>query len=60
MADEFVNIEVNGVPVKARKGEMIIRVTDANGAYVPRFCYHDKLVDRGQLPHVPGRGGEGA
>jgi NADH-quinone oxidoreductase subunit G len=43
MAEEFVNIEVNGVPMKARKGEMIIRVTDANGAYVPRFCYHDKL-----------------
>jgi NADH-quinone oxidoreductase subunit G len=43
MAEEFVNIEVNGVPVKARKGEMIIRVTDANGTYVPRFCYHDKL-----------------
>ncbi len=43
MAEEFVNIEVNGVPVKARKGEMIIRVTDANGVYVPRFCYHDKL-----------------
>ncbi len=43
MAEEFVNIEVNGVPVKARKGEMIIRATDANGIYVPRFCYHDKL-----------------
>src|SRR5665213_1387137 len=43
MAEEFVNIEINGVPVKARKGEMIIRVTDAHGAYVPRFCYHDKL-----------------
>ena len=44
MADEFVNVEVNGVAVKARKGEMIIRVTDAHGAYVPRFCYHDKLT----------------
>jgi NADH-quinone oxidoreductase subunit G len=43
MAEEFVNVEVNGVAVKARKGEMIIRVTDAHGAYVPRFCYHDKL-----------------
>ena len=43
MADDFVNIEVNGVAIKARKGEMIIRVTDAHGAYVPRFCYHDKL-----------------
>src|ERR1700684_1523995 len=43
MADEFVNIEVNGVPMKARKGDMIIRATDAHGAYVPRFCYHEKL-----------------
>jgi len=42
-AEEFVNMEVDGVPVKARKGDMIIRVTDANNAYVPRFCYHDKL-----------------
>jgi NADH-quinone oxidoreductase subunit G len=44
MSEEFVNIEVNGVPMKARKGEMIIRVTDANGVYIPRFCYHDKLA----------------
>jgi NADH-quinone oxidoreductase subunit G len=43
MAEEFVNVEINGKPVKARKGEMIIRVTDANGTYVPRFCYHEKL-----------------
>ena len=43
-AEEFVNMEVDGVPVKARKGEMIIRVTDANHAYVPRFCYHEKLT----------------
>ncbi|MGH8218197.1 MAG: NADH-quinone oxidoreductase subunit NuoG [Steroidobacteraceae bacterium] len=43
MSDEFVNIEVNGVPMKARKGEMIMRVTDAHDVYIPRFCYHDKL-----------------
>src|SRR3981189_566975 len=43
MADDLVNIEIDGVPVKARKGEMLIRVTDAHGAHVPRFCYHDKL-----------------
>jgi NADH-quinone oxidoreductase subunit G len=42
-AEEFINMEVDGVPVKARKGEMIIRVTDAANAYVPRFCWHDKL-----------------
>jgi NADH-quinone oxidoreductase subunit G len=43
MTDEFVNIEVNGVPMKARKGQMVIHVTDANDVYVPRFCYHEKL-----------------
>jgi NADH-quinone oxidoreductase subunit G len=43
MSDEFVNIEVDGVPVRARKGAMVIHATDAHGAYVPRFCYHEKL-----------------
>src|SRR5579863_5065259 len=43
MADDQVNIEIDGVAVKARKGDMIIRATDAHGAYVPRFCYHEKL-----------------
>ncbi|HEX2494854.1 MAG TPA: NADH-quinone oxidoreductase subunit NuoG [Steroidobacter sp.] len=44
MSDDHVNIEVNGVPVKARKGQMVIQVTDANDVYVPRFCYHEKLA----------------
>ncbi|HJR68687.1 MAG TPA: NADH-quinone oxidoreductase subunit NuoG, partial [Gammaproteobacteria bacterium] len=38
-----VNVEVNGVPHKARKGQMIIEVTDLVDVYVPRFCYHPKL-----------------
>jgi NADH-quinone oxidoreductase subunit G len=41
---DVVNIEVNGVPMQARKGQMLIQVTDANDVYVPRFCYHDKLA----------------
>ncbi len=40
---DTVMITVDGVPVKAKKGEMLIRVTDANDVYVPRFCYHEKL-----------------
>jgi NADH-quinone oxidoreductase subunit G len=40
---DTVTITVDGVPMKARKGEMLIRVTDANDVYVPRFCYHEKL-----------------
>jgi NADH-quinone oxidoreductase subunit G len=43
MSEDLVNIEVDGVPVRAPKGAMIIHATDAQGAYVPRFCYHDKL-----------------
>ena len=43
MTDDVVNIEVDGKPVEARKGQMIIEVTDGVGAYVPRFCYHEKL-----------------
>ena len=43
MSDDIVNVEVDGKPVEARKGQMIIEVTDQVGAYVPRFCYHEKL-----------------
>ena len=41
--DKLVDVEVNGVPIKARPGQMIIELTDANDVYVPRFCYHHKL-----------------
>ena len=43
MSEDLVNIEVNGVPLKARKGQMIIQVTDSASIYIPRFCYHEKL-----------------
>ena len=43
MADDLVNIEIDGKPAKARKGEMIIQVADREGVYIPRFCYHEKL-----------------
>ena len=44
MSDDLVNIEVNGVPMKARKGQMIMQVTDSHDVYIPRFCYHEKLA----------------
>ena len=43
MADDTVNIEVNGVKVVAKKGQMIMQATDPVDIYIPRFCYHDKL-----------------
>lgn len=43
MSDDRITIEVDGKPLPARKGQMLIEVTDQNDIYVPRFCYHDKL-----------------
>ncbi len=40
---DVVNVEIDGKPAQGKKGQMIIHVTDAQDAYVPRFCYHDKL-----------------
>jgi len=40
---EMVNIEVDGKPMQAPKGSMIIEATDRAGIEIPRFCYHPKL-----------------
>jgi len=42
-AVDLVNIEVDGKPMKAPKGSMIIEATDRAGIEIPRFCYHPKL-----------------
>jgi len=44
VTDNTITIEVDGKPLQARKGQMLIEVTDANDIYVPRFCYHSKLT----------------
>jgi NADH-quinone oxidoreductase subunit G len=43
MSQDIVNIEIDGVPIQARRGQMVIEVTDAQSVFVPRFCYHPKL-----------------
>jgi NADH-quinone oxidoreductase subunit G len=43
-ATEMVDIEVNGKPLQAPKGSMIIEATDRAGIDIPRFCYHPKLT----------------
>ena len=40
---DCVNIEINGVPMVAPKGSMIIHAADKAGMAIPRFCYHEKL-----------------
>lgn len=44
MSDDHILIEVDGKELSARRGQMLIEVTDANDIYVPRFCYHNKLT----------------
>ena len=41
--EKLIDVELNGVPLKVRSGQMIIELTDQNDVYVPRFCYHRKL-----------------
>ena len=43
MTDKTFTIEVNGIELEARPGQMLIEVTDEAGIYIPRFCYHPKL-----------------
>ncbi|MBK9131046.1 MAG: NADH-quinone oxidoreductase subunit G [Gammaproteobacteria bacterium] len=38
-----VNLTIDGVRCKARRGDMIIEAADAAGIIIPRFCYHKKL-----------------
>lgn len=43
MSDDDIQITVDGQPMSAKRGQMLIEVTDAAGVDVPRFCYHKKL-----------------
>lgn len=43
MSDDTIQITVDGTPLTAKRGQMLIEVTDAAGIDVPRFCYHKKL-----------------
>jgi len=42
-APDVVNIEIDGKPLQAPKGSMIIQAADKAGIPIPRFCYHEKL-----------------
>ena len=38
-----VTITVNGRPVEAKSGELLIEAAERAGTYVPRFCYHPRM-----------------
>jgi len=41
--DSTVTIEIDGRPLQARSGAMLIEVADGAEIPIPRFCYHKKL-----------------
>lgn len=41
--DEKVRVTIDGREVEARNGELLIRVAQENGTYIPRFCYHERM-----------------
>jgi NADH-quinone oxidoreductase subunit G len=43
-----VHVTVNGVPVVARKGELVIEAAARAGEYIPRFCYHERMTPVGK------------
>jgi NADH-quinone oxidoreductase subunit G len=42
-----VAITVNGAPVDAKPGELVIDACERNGVYIPRFCYHPRMAPVG-------------
>ncbi len=38
-----VTLTIDGVEVKAQKGELLITAAQKAGIFIPRFCYHDRL-----------------
>jgi NADH-quinone oxidoreductase subunit G len=42
-----VILTVNGKPIEAKPGELVIEAAERNGTYIPRFCYHPRLESVG-------------
>src|SRR6476646_1957176 len=44
---DAVNLTINGRPVVARKGDLVIAAAQRIGDYIPRFCYHERMTSVG-------------
>jgi len=42
-AQEQVTVTIDGREVRAAKGELLIKVAQDNGTFVPRFCWHERM-----------------
>ncbi len=39
----MIEIEIDGKKLEVAEGSMVIQAAEANGTYIPHFCYHRKL-----------------
>ena len=40
---DVVNVTIDDRVVQAPRGELLIRVAQEHGTYIPRFCYHERM-----------------
>jgi NADH-quinone oxidoreductase subunit G len=38
-----ITVTIDGREVSARPGELVIKVAEDNGVYIPRFCWHERM-----------------
>ncbi len=38
-----VEVTIDGRPITARKGELVIAAAERNDTYIPRFCWHNRM-----------------
>ena len=41
--EDVVTITIDGNEVQAPRGELLIRVAQQHGSYIPRFCWHERM-----------------
>src|SRR5690606_24458849 len=40
---DVVGLTINGKPIEAKPGELVIEAAERTGTYIPRFCYHPRM-----------------
>ena len=40
---DLVTLTIDGKEVQAPRGELLIKVAQEHGTYIPRFCYHERM-----------------
>jgi NADH-quinone oxidoreductase subunit G len=40
---DTVTVTIDGREVQARRGELVIKVAQQHGTYIPRFCWHERM-----------------